>query len=133
METKKFLETNENGRVTLTLSDLDDGSYTVNCSFEGDSKYNPTSSKKTFSYKDEETASVSSVDPIDANRPVNDDRYKGYTPNHESEVLNNGWNPREHEVSRTKNPDGTIRIQYDDNYFRICDENGYVITYGYGG
>ena len=116
--TKKYnLTTDESGRATLKLSKLDEGNYTINCSFKGDNKYNPTSSNN----------------PVDANRPVNDPKYKGYTPNHESEVLNDGWNPRQHEVSRQKNPDGTIRIQYDDNYFRICDENGYVITYGYGG
>ena len=132
--TKKYnLTTDENGRATLKLSKLDEGNYTINCSFKGDNKYNPTSSHKKFSYKEEASASVSSVDPVDANRPVNNPKYKGYTPNHESEVLNDGWNPRQHEVSRQKNPDGTIRIQYDDNYFRICDENGYVITYGYGG
>ena len=73
------------------------------------------------------------MDPIDANRPTNDDRYKGYNPNHESEVTSDGWNPREHEVSRQTNPDGSIKIKYDDGYFRLCDENGYVITYGYGG
>lgn len=132
--TKKYnVTTNENGRATITVSNLDDGDYIINCSFKGDNKYNPTSSKKKFSYTDEVSTSVSYVDPIDANRPVNDPSYKGYTPNHESEITSDGWNPREHEVSRQTNPDGTVRIKYDDGYFRLCDENGYVITYGYGG
>lgn len=73
----------------------------------------------------------SSENPIDENRPVNDPNYKGYNPLHESEITPDGWNPREHEVSRTQYEDGTYRIDYDDGYFRICDENGYVITYGY--
>ena len=29
-------------------------------------------------------------------------------------------------------PDGTQKIHYDDGYFRLVDDKGYVITYGYG-
>ena len=74
----------------------------------------------------------SSEDPIEANRPKNDSRYKGYTPNHESEITSDGWNPREHETYRERMPDGTQKIHYDDGYFRLVDDKGYVITYGYG-
>ena len=68
---------------------------------------------------------------IDANRPRNDPNYKGYTPRHESEVTSDGWNPKEHETYRESMGDGREKIHYDDNYFTIVDENGYVITYGY--
>lgn len=68
---------------------------------------------------------------IDANRPRNDPNYKGYTPRHESEVTSDGWNPKEHETYRESIGGGREKIHYDDNYFTIVDENGYVITYGY--
>lgn len=130
---KKYTATtNEKGKASIQLSDIDNGKYKINCTYNGNSKYKHTSSKKTFNYTNKVTESSSSTNPIDANRPVNNPNYKGYTPNHESEITSDGWNPREHEVSRQKNPDGTIRIRYDDGYFRIVDQNGYVITYGYG-
>ncbi len=68
---------------------------------------------------------------IDANRPKNDPNYKGYTPRHESEVTSDGWNPKEHETYRESIGGGREKIHYDDGYFTIVDENGYVITYGY--
>ena len=42
-----------------------------------------------------------------------------------------GWDPKEHEVSREDLGDGTYRITYDDGYFRIVDEDGNILTYGY--
>ena len=68
---------------------------------------------------------------IDANRPRNDPRYKGYTPMHESEVTSDGWNPKEHETYRESIGDGREKIHYDDGYFTIVDENGYIMNYGY--
>lgn len=78
-----------------------------------------------------ESSDSSNIDPIEANRPRNDPNYKGYTPLHESEVTSEGWNPREHEVSREDMENGNQRINYDDGYYRLVDSNGYVITYGY--
>lgn len=128
-----FTTTNK-GNCALTLTGLEDGKYKIECSFDGNNHYKATNSTKKFTYSNEVTATTesSSVDPIDANRPTNDINYKGYTPYHESEVTSDGWNPREHEVSREKMPDGSVKIRYDDSYFRLVDENGYVITYGYG-
>lgn len=131
--------TNNKGKATLTLTDLNDGNYIINCTFDGNNHYKQTSKTKKFIYESEVTATTSestennNVDPIDANRPVNDENYKGYNPYHESEVTSDGWNPREHEVSRESIGDGNEKIRYDDGYFRIVDDNGYVITYGYGG
>ena len=49
----------------------------------------------------------------------------------ESEPTSDGWNPREHEVSRENMGDGRQRINYDDGYYTLVDSNGYVITYGF--
>lgn len=126
------LSTNKKGIATLKLNNLSEGDYLINCTFDGNSKYLQTNTSKKFSYKDVVVASsLSSTNSIDANRPTNDPNYKGYTPYHESETTSDGWNPSEHEVSRQSMSDGTTKIRYDDGYFRIVDENGYVITYGY--
>lgn len=80
---------------------------------------------------DSSESSAQSDDPY-SDRPVNDPNYKGGNPYHEDEITDEGWNPREHEVSREYLPNGNHRIYYDDGYFRVCDSNGYVITYGFG-
>lgn len=134
------LTTNENGLCVLTVTDLEDGNYVVNVTFDGDNHYKAANSHKKFTYSDEvSTSSISessresssSTNPIDANRPTNNANYKGYNPYHESEVTSDGWNPSEHEVSRKTLSDGNQEIRYDDGYYRLVDENGYVITYGY--
>lgn len=49
----------------------------------------------------------------------------------EDQITSDGWNPKEHEVSREKLDDGNERVNYDDGYFRIVDKDGNIITYGY--
>lgn len=43
----------------------------------------------------------------------------------------NGWNPKDHEVSREDLGDGMQRVTYDDGYHRVVDEDGNVLSYGY--
>lgn len=43
----------------------------------------------------------------------------------------NGWNPKDHEVSREDLGDGMQRVTYDDGYNRVVDEDGNVLSYGY--
>lgn len=129
------VKTDSNGIATLTLSEDNIGTYNVTCTFEGDDTYKESSTSKVITIEKgtiQATQSTSAENPIEANRPKNDPNYKGYTPNHESEVIN-GWNPAEHETYRESLGDGTVKIHYDDGYFRIVDANGYVITYGFGG
>ena len=128
------VKTDSNGTATLNLNENTTERFNLTCSFEGDEAYNPTSSTKEITIKsviEASSSGSSSQDSIDANRPTNDPNYKGYTPNHESEVIN-GWDPSEHETYRESMSDGNQKIHYDDGYFRLVDENGYVITYGYG-
>ena len=49
----------------------------------------------------------------------------------EDQITSDGWNPKEHEVSREQLDDGNERVNYDDGYFRIVDKDGNIITYGY--
>lgn len=129
------VKTDSKGIATLTLSEDNVGTYNVTCKFEGDETYKQSSTSKEVTIEKsviEATQPTSAENSIEANRPKNDPNYKGYTPNHESEVIN-GWNPAEHETYRESLGDGTVKIHYDDGYFRIVDKNGYVITYGFGG
>ena len=129
------VKTDSNGIATLALSEDNIGTYNVTCTFDGDDKYKETSASKEITIEKsvmQAEPTNSTQDSIEANRPKNNPNYKGYTPNHESEIIN-GWNPAEHETYREKMSDGTVKIHYDDGYFRLVDENGYVITYGYGG
>ena len=67
------------------------------------------------------------------NGPVYDiSQYKGYEYKHESEMGRDGWNPAEHEQYREYLSNGNYKIHYDDGYFRLCDKNGYILTYGFG-
>lgn len=132
-ETKEFnITTNKNGIATLKLNNLSEGKYVINASFNGNDKYLPVNDDDEFNFIELKIASSSNSNSIDANRPTNDENYKGYNPYHESETTADGWNPNEHEVSREDMGDGNQKIHYDDGYFRLVDENGYVITYGYG-
>ena len=51
----------------------------------------------------------------------------------EDKVTSDGWNPNEHEVSRESIDNGYEKVRYDDDYFRVVDKDGNIITYGYGG
>lgn len=90
-----------------------------------------STSNTTLSTDVAHISSDNNQNSIDANRPKNNPNYKGYTPRHESEVTSDGWNPKEHETYRESIGGGREKIHYDDGYFTIVDENGYVITYGF--
>lgn len=125
------ISTNEKGTAELKLDNLSEWDCFINCTFNGNDRYLAANACKNFNLEKKVLQSAA-TDSIDANRPVNDENYKGYNPYHESEITSDGWNPSEHEVSREDLGDGSEKIFYDDGYFRIVDENGYVITYGYG-
>ena len=69
-----------------------------------------TTTKKTVATK-KTTAKKTSVKPVDK--------------------IINGWNPKDHEVSRKSLGNGHYRVNYDDGYFRIIDANGNILSYGY--
>lgn len=88
----------------------------------------------TINVTDEDNTEIDETvdDNDDENGPVYEESYyKGGVAKHESENGNDGWNPSEHETYREDMGDGNYKIHYDDGYFRVCDRNGYIITYGY--
>lgn len=107
------LKTNENGECKL--EDLIADNFTLSAKFNGNKDYKPASLSGNIYVKKKASAN-------------NNDKYK--TDNKVDDVID-GWDPKEHEVSREDLGDGTYRITYDDGYFRIVDEDGNILTYGY--
>ena len=107
------LKTNANGECRL--EDLIADNFTLSAKFNGNKDYKPAMITGTIYVKKKANSSSS-------------DKYK--TDNKVDDVID-GWDPKEHEVSREDLGDGTYRITYDDGYFRIVDEDGNILTYGY--
>ena len=107
------LKTNENGECRL--EDLIADNFTLSAKYNGNKNYKQATLSGNIYVKKKASAS-------------NNDKYK--TDNKVDDVVN-GWDPSEHEVSREALGDGTYRITYDDGYFRIVDEDGNILTYGY--
>lgn len=107
------LKTNENGECRL--EDLIADNFTLSAKYNGNKNYKQAALSGNIYVKKKANASSS-------------DKYK--TDNKVDDVID-GWDPKEHEVSREDLGDGTYRITYDDGYFRIVDEDGNILTYGY--
>ena len=107
------LKTNENGECRL--EDLIADNFTLSAKYNGNKNYKQATLSGNIYVKKKASAS-------------NNDKYK--TDNKVDDVID-GWDPKEHEVSREDLGDGTYRITYDDGYFRIVDEEGNILTYGY--
>lgn len=111
------LKTNENGECKL--EDLIADNFTLSAKFNGNKDYKPAMITGTIYVKKKANPS---------SQTSRSDKYK--TDNKVDDVID-GWDPEEHEVSREDLGDGTYRITYDDGYFRIVDEDGNILTYGY--
>ena len=111
------LKTNENGECKL--EDLIADNFTLSAKFNGNKDYKPAMITGTIYVKKKANPS---------SQTSRSDKYK--TDNKVDDVID-GWNPKEHELSREDLGYGTYRITYDDGYFRIVDEDGNILTYGY--
>ena len=111
------VKTNDKGKAKLDL-DLKKGKYTVNVAYNGNENYtgNNTTQKLTIKEKVAEAKSTSSSQN---------------SAREEYEITVDGWNPREHEISRESLGDGYEKVRYDDGYMRVVDQNGNIVSYGY--
>ena len=113
------LKTNSNGECKL--EDLIADNFTLSAKYYGNKEYKAATLSGNIIVKKKASASASTNTNTNSN-------YK--TDNKVDDVVT-GWDPSEHEVSREDLGDGTVRITYDDGYFRIVDKDGNILTYGY--
>ena len=114
--------TNSKGKAKISVDD--EGKYSVRCSFGGDDKYSSASITGELIVKKATTEVVETqADNVDSSSQ-NSQR-------EEYQITSDGWNPREHEVSREFLDGGHERVKYDDGYFVIVDKDGNIITHGF--
>ena len=113
------LKTNSKGECRL--EDLISGNFSFIAKYNGDKKHSPSSLSGTIR-----------VNKI-SNSPTvsNDNSNDQYKSDYKVDDVINGWDPSEHEVSREDLGEGVTRITYDDGYFRIVDDDGNILNYGY--
>ena len=118
------VKTNSKGKAKLDL-DLKKGDYVVNVTFDGNENYtgNNTTQKLKINKAFTEVTTSQSSDSGSSSQ---------YSEREEYKITPDGWNPREHEVSRRSIGDGRERVHYDDGYFRVVDQDGNIITHGWG-
>lgn len=115
------VKTDSKGKAKLDF-DLNEGKYRVNASYEGNENYTANSTSQKLNIKEEVVqAAVSESTTSDSS-----------SQRQEDQITSDGWNPEEHEVSRESLGDGNERVEYDDGYFRIVDNDGNIVTYGWG-
>ena len=116
------LKTNSNGECKL--EDLPAGNFSLIAKYYGSKHY------KESTISGDLTVNKKASNSNNKTNSSNADKSK-YKSDYKVDDVINGWDPSEHEVSREDLGDGTTRITYDDGYFRIVDEDGNILTYGY--
>lgn len=116
------VKTNSKGKAKLDL-DLKKGKYNVTVTYGGNENYTGTNATQKLSIKKKVTEAVK---PQSSSSQSSSHRQ-------EYDITPDGWNPREHEVSREPIGDGNERVKYDDGYMRVVDKDGNVISHGFGG
>ena len=116
------VKTNSKGKAKLDL-DLKKGKYNVTVTYGGNENYTGTNATQKLNIKEKVTEAVK---PQSSSSQSSSHRQ-------EYDITPDGWNPREHEVSREPIGDGNERVKYDDGYMRVVDKDGNVISHGFGG
>ena len=114
------VKTNSKGKAKLDL-DLKKGKYNVTVTYGGNENYTGTNATQKLSIKEKVTEAVK---PQSSSSQSSSHRQ-------EYDITPDGWNPREHEVSREPIGDGNERVKYDDGYMRVVDKDGNVISHWY--
>ena len=114
------VKTNSKGKAKLDL-DLKKGKYNVTVTYGGNENYTGTNATQKLNIKEKVTEAVK---PQSSSSQSSSHRQ-------EYDITPDGWNPREHEVSREPIGDGNERVKYDDGYMRVVDKDGNVISHGF--
>ena len=114
------VKTNSKGKAKLDLH-LKKGKYNVTVTYGGNENYTGTNATQKLSIKEKVTEAVKSQSSSS----------QSSSHRQEYDITPDGWNPREHEVSREPIGDGNERVKYDDGYMRVVDKDGNVISHGF--
>ena len=116
--------TNSKGKAKLKVDEK--GKYSVECRFDGDGKYASSSTAANLTVKKATTEIVNEDKTSDSVSASSDSEREEY------KITPDGWNPREHEVSREPIGNGNERVNYDDGYMRVVDQDGNILSHGWG-
>ena len=119
----EIVKTNSKGKAKLDLN-LKKGKYKVNVAYGGNENYTGTNATQNLKIKEKATEVAKS-------QSGSSDSSSQASMREEYQITPDGWNPREHEVSREPTENGNERVKYDDGYVRIVDQNGNVISHWY--
>lgn len=111
--------TDSKGVAKLKMDD--EGKYCLNCSFKGDGHYSSSEISTNVTVKTVKTEVVSAAEKSPSQSSERE----------EYQITPDGWDPKEHEVSREKLDNGYERVNYDDGYMRVVDKDGNVVSHGW--
>ena len=115
--------TDSKGKAKLKVDEK--GKYSVECRFDGDGKYASSSVACNLTVKKATTEIVNEDKTSDSVSASSDSEREEY------KITPDGWNPREHEVSREPIGNGNERVNYDDGYMRVVDQDGNILSHGW--
>ena len=118
------ITTDSKGKAKLKVDEK--GKYSVECKFDGDGKYASSSASGNLTVKKASTEVVNEDKTSDSVSASSDSEREEY------KITPDGWNPREHEVSREPIGNGNERVNYDDGYMRVVDQDGNILSHGWG-
>ena len=117
----KIVKTNDKGNAIMNLN-LKKGKYDVTVSYGGNENYTGNNTTQKLTIKEKVVQAKASQSSGSSSQDSQREEYQ---------ITPDGWNPREHEVSRESIGNGKERVHYDDNYFVVVDSNGNIITHGW--
>ena len=116
--------TNSKGKAKLKVDEK--GKYSVECRFDGDGKYASSSTAANLTVK------KASTEVVNEDKTSNSVSASSNGEREEYQITPDGWNPREHEVSRERIDSERERVNYDDGYFVVVDNDGNILSHGWG-
>lgn len=117
------VKTDSKGKAELDLN-LEKGEYSVNVTYGGNENYTSNGTAQKLIIKEEAVKTeIAESDTSEVSSQSSE--------REEDQVTPDGWDPKEHEVSREKLDDGFERVNYDDGYMRVVDKDGNIVSYGY--
>ncbi|MEE0943409.1 MAG: hypothetical protein UIB63_09910 [Methanobrevibacter sp.] len=118
----KTVKTNSKGNAKLDLN-LKKGKYDVNVTYSGNENYTGNNTTQQLTIKEKVVQAQISQSGSSSSQNSQREEYK---------ITPDGWNPGEHEIGRRSIGNGLERVGYDDGYFRVVDQDGNIVTHGWG-